>query len=185
MATLKPFPLQIAILLACLLLGAPVADAAPKAPVALAFLDEQSTPHSLAEFQGKFVLLNLWATWCGPCVAEMPELARLNEDYAKNNLTVIALSVDSKLASVSAFLRRHESSFKGLLVFWDSRMKATASLGVGGLPTTLLLDPEGNEIGRFKGRVDWKAKETRANLDALIARAKPVAAAPGAKVIRF
>ena len=113
---------------------------------------------TLADFRGKVVLLNIWATWCAPCRKEMPMLDRLQAKLGGPNFTVVALSMDrGGLAVVKAFFA--EIGIEHLALDIDTSSKAMFSLGVFGLPTTLLIDREGREVGRLIGPAEWNSPE--------------------------
>ena len=117
----------------------------------LAFKDPEGGETSLAEFAGKPLLVNLWATWCAPCVKELPTLAELAE--SRKNLTVLALSQDMQpQPTVAAFLDERKI---GLEPFQDPEMAMSSELGANILPTTLLYGSDGKEIWRYTGDLDW------------------------------
>ncbi len=112
----------------------------------------------LSKGKGVPVLVNLWATWCAPCVKELPTLAKLEERYAiAGNLGIIVVSQDmAPKASVDAFLK---SKGIGLRSFLDPEMKLTGALGIEVMPTTILYDSQGKEVWRFTGDLDWTGAE--------------------------
>jgi thiol-disulfide isomerase/thioredoxin len=106
------------------------------------------------ELRGRYVLLSLWATWCVPCLSEMPSLNRLQAAMAPYNLTVLALSVDREGGiTVPAYFRR--SGLNNLKVAWAPSGSPLRRLHARGIPTTLLISPKGEEIGRVASYVDW------------------------------
>jgi thiol-disulfide isomerase/thioredoxin len=122
------------------------------------FVDGKWKPASLADFQGKTVLLNIWATWCGPCREEMPTLDRLQASMGGPDFEVIALSIDEGgIAVINDFYQ--ELGLKALRVFVDPSGMALGALNVLGLPTTLLIDREGREVGRYIGPAEWDSPE--------------------------
>lgn len=133
----------------------------PPRTVTVSFEDSQGNSVSLADFRGKYVLLNLWATWCGPCVREMPALDRLRTHFHPKQLQIIALIEDHDgNAAAKAFYTRHNLTH--LPIFVDSSGHAPSLLHIQGLPTTLLIDPEGREIGRVEGDAEWDSPDALA-----------------------
>jgi thiol-disulfide isomerase/thioredoxin len=124
----------------------------------LQFENGQGEGMSLADFRGKIVLLNIWATWCAPCRREMPTLDRLQAELGSPDFQVVALSIDRKgLPAVQEFYA--ELDLETLAIYVDETGAAQRALSVLGLPTTLLLDREGNEIGRLLGPAEWDSPE--------------------------
>ncbi len=127
---------------------------------------------SLADWKGRVVLVNLWATWCAPCRKEMPDLAQLQKDYGGDDFEVVAISVDLKGAEASsAFLK--EISADNLALYVEPTTRIMKKLGAIGLPMTLLMDRNGAEIGRLLGPAYWTTDEARKLIEAAIAE-KPV-----------
>jgi len=122
------------------------------------FEDGQGRQRALAQFRGKVVLLNLWATWCVPCREEMPALDRLQQRLGGPGFEVLALSIDADGASaVKRFY--DEMGIRALAVYVDPTMRATGALGAPGIPTTLLIDHQGREIGRRSGAAQWDGED--------------------------
>ncbi|HYD30710.1 MAG TPA: TlpA disulfide reductase family protein [Azospirillaceae bacterium] len=136
-----------------------VAD--PPRPVPdLAFLDGEGRPVTLGDFRGRVVLLNLWATWCGPCVKEMPSLDRLQESLGGAAFQVVALSQDRAGGRVvEGFFEKH--GLAHLPMYLDPTGEAMKVLKPRGLPLTVLIDREGNEIGRLEGGAEWDSGEAK------------------------
>jgi thiol-disulfide isomerase/thioredoxin len=133
------------------------------------FYDADGKPLRVADFRGKVVVLNLWATWCGPCVLEMPTLAKLQAEYAGKPVEVVAVSVDSPSAIDKAkqFIAQH-----GPLKFYsDPRMKLPFSLkpAAAGMPTTVIYGADGVERGRISGGADWSGADAKAVIDHVLA----------------
>ena len=115
----------------------------------------------LSDFRGKTVLLNLWATWCPPCVKEMPSLDRLQAELGGPTFEVVALSVDrGGRVQVEPFYM--ETDIEHLAMYLDPKMTAMKAMKPQGLPTTLLIDAEGREIGRLAGEAVWDGEEAKA-----------------------
>jgi len=122
------------------------------------FLDAAEQPRSFADFQGKVVLVNFWATWCAPCIREMPALARLEAELGGDDFRVVAISIDRKgMPAVNSFYKKHK--IEGLEPFVDTKNAVPRKLRVVGLPTTVLIDRRGNEIGRLVGGAEWDSPE--------------------------
>ncbi len=111
-----------------------------------------------SQFRGKYVLLNFWATWCGPCKTEMPSLDALYQRFKSQNLEVIGISNDAFGEKVvRPFVDAHDISFPVLL---DPNLKVSYRYGVVNLPTTFLIDPDGHILGALHGAEDWAEPET-------------------------
>ncbi len=137
-------------------------------PAETSFVDGNGEKVSLADFRGKVILLNLWATWCAPCLNEMPTLDRLKADMASQDFDVIAVSVDKAGVEKSReFLKRTGASH--LELFVDEIMQLNFDFSVYQLPTTILIGRDGIEIGRIVGDKDWDALEVKRFLGAIIA----------------
>ncbi|HTQ12990.1 MAG TPA: TlpA disulfide reductase family protein [Rhizomicrobium sp.] len=134
-------------------LAALALDARPVAMPEVAFVDAAGTRRTLAAFKGHYVLLNLWATWCAPCVKELPALARLQA--ADPGLVVVAVNAshNSNAADTAAFLRAHGAGT--LSVYMDSNAALISAFGAAGLPLSVLIDPQGREVARASGPADW------------------------------
>ncbi len=146
--------------------------ASPPQPVpGLPFFEDGETTRTIADYRGSGVVMNFWATWCTPCVREMPSLDRLQTQA--RGIRVLALSVDRGGAPVvESFYRKHGIANLDVLV--DKGAKLMRKLRVRGLPTTLLIDSGGNEVGRVVGPAEWDSGPVRA----LIRRTIETRAAP-------
>ena len=120
----------------------------------LGFSDSEGRAVTLADFGGRVVLFNLWATWCGPCLHELPSLDRLQAVLGGTGFTVVALSQDrAGLAEVGPYWER--AGLDHLTVYVDDGMAAGRAIGALGLPTTLLIGRDGRELGRLEGPAEW------------------------------
>nr|WP_207456884.1 TlpA disulfide reductase family protein [Azospirillum sp. SYSU D00513] len=128
-------------------------------PVAdLAFTDGQGNATDLGAFKGRVVLLNLWATWCAPCVKEMPALDRLQAQLGGPGFEVVALSLDrGGKEQVDPFYEK--TGINNLKRYYDTPSASMRALTLRGLPTTLLIDAQGRELGRIEGAVEWDSPE--------------------------
>lgn len=126
----------------------------PRALESFKFVNGEWQATSLEDFLGKVVLLNMWATWCGPCRAEMPTLDRLQATLGGRDFEVVALSIDEGgIPVVKKFYE--ELGLKSLRIYVDPTLKAPITLKALGVPTTLLINREGKEIGRYAGPAEW------------------------------
>jgi peroxiredoxin len=108
---------------------------------------------SLSQFRGKYVLINFWATWCGPCKIEMPSLEALYQRFKDKNFVLLAISNDMFGATiVKPFVKANHLNFTILI---DQRLKASNAFGVTSLPSTFMIDPKGKIIGALFGAEDW------------------------------
>ncbi len=113
---------------------------------------------SLEQMQGKVVLINFWATWCPPCVKEMPTLDRLQQRLGGDFFQVVVLSVDGGgFKVVRPFFE--QTRIKNLDMYLDPNFNAANALGAHGMPTTILIDVKGRELGRLVGDAEWDAPE--------------------------
>lgn len=144
-----------------------VLNGAPTPVPEVQFTDREGRPRSLADFRGKVVLLNVWATWCLPCREEMPTLDRLQAALGGGGFEVVALSVDRQGAeAVKGFYS--EIGVRHLSVRVDATGKALRALAAIGLPTTILIDAEGRELGRLIGPAEWDGPEMVAFLKSIV-----------------
>ncbi len=143
--------------------------AAPKLLPEISFEDGQGAKHTLADFRGRTVLLNIWATWCVPCRKEMPSLDRLQQKVGGPAFQVLVLSIDTDGA---AGVRRFydEVAIRTLDISVDPTTRASDKLGVMGIPTTLLVDPRGREIARRTGPAEWDSPEAVAVIQTYMQR---------------
>ena len=146
---------------------APATEARPS--LDYAFYDDAGKPVKIVDLKGKVVVMNLWATWCGPCVVEMPTLAKLQAEYAGKGVEVVAISIDGEAEAAKArlFMAKNEP-----LKFYHDRggklpfqMKPSA----GSLPATVIYGKDGVELGRVAGPADWAGADVRAVIDKALA----------------
>jgi thiol-disulfide isomerase/thioredoxin len=125
----------------------------PRPAPQLAFAERGGEARQLADFRGHWVLVNLWATWCAPCVREMPSLDRLQAQLG-GRLHVLAISEDRKGAEVvEPFLGKLD--LKEMTIYLDPAANAQRAFKIRGLPTSLLIDPSGMMRGQLEGAADW------------------------------
>jgi thiol-disulfide isomerase/thioredoxin len=137
----------------------------PEALPDLQFVNGSGTKVSLANFRGKVVLLNVWATWCAPCREEMPGLDKLQTALGSDKFQVVALAVDkSGVEGAKKFLA--DIKAEKLEPYADPTAKEGTRLKVIGMPTTILIDREGREIGRLIGPAHWDSPEAERLIEA-------------------
>jgi thiol-disulfide isomerase/thioredoxin len=166
------FPLPAALALMALIIPLPAAafnfaPTEPRPAPELTFEDATGDSLSLEDFRGQVVVLNLWATWCAPCRHEMPSLDRLQGAHGGPDLHVVALSVDrGGLEPIEQFYE--EVGIRHLAIYRDPKNAVGRALGALGLPTTVVFDPAGREVGRLLGPAEWDSAEALALLRSLI-----------------
>ena len=125
--------------------------------------------HTLDEFKGRLVLLNLWAPWCAPCVKELPALAALQKAVPKGRFAVVAVDVGRDTPEeADGFLAAHNA--RALNAYLDSSTSLLRAFGAYGLPLSVLIDAKGREIARAEGPVDWSAPASVRYLKSLAER---------------
>ena len=133
------------------------------------FSDPGKGELDLTAFKGRFILLNLWATWCGPCLEEMPSLMKLKQAREGTDLRVVNIAEDrSGPEAVKAFLSKH--GFDTLDHYVDPDLAVGTALGLNGMPTTYLIDPRGRIVGRLEGKADWNSAGARALIEWYLSR---------------
>ena len=124
------------------------------------------TTFRLADYRGKVVFLNFWATWCPPCKEEMPAMERLHQRYKDKGLVVLAISVDADGAPiVTPFVNEYKLTFP---IGLDRKMVVAEQYGVRGLPTSFLVDKQGTLVGLALGPREWNGKASRALIESLL-----------------
>lgn len=144
-----------------------VFHSAPKDAADVDFMTFDEQPLNLSDWQGKWVVVNFWATWCAPCRKEMPMLSALQEDLGGENFEVVTIATSrNPPAKMKAFF--DDIGVDNLPLHRDPRSMLARQMGVLGLPVTVILNPEGQEVARLTGDADWASDEARAVLTALI-----------------
>jgi len=140
------------------------APAQPRGPI----LTAEGREITLADKRGKVILVNFWATWCPPCVVEMPALDALQARLGSDDFEVVAISMDRRVEDAEAFYA--ERGLGHLALYFDPNMNLGFAAGARGLPLSVLYDRHGIEIGRLDGHADWASPEAVALMEAAIAR---------------
>ncbi|MEL7114826.1 MAG: TlpA disulfide reductase family protein [Pseudomonadota bacterium] len=178
--------LRFAVLYTALLLGANTAAADPALealredsmkklifhseaqPVSDAvFQHADGSDMTLADLKGKYSVVNFWATWCAPCRHEMPSLNALETEFGGDAFQVVTIATGrNKPAAIDRFFE--EESIDALPKHTDPKQLLARQMGILGLPITVVLDPDGNEIARLRGDADWYSDSARAIVAAMI-----------------
>jgi thiol-disulfide isomerase/thioredoxin len=145
--------------------------AQPKPLPDLEIQNADDKPMKLSDFKGKVVLLNFWATWCAPCVKEMPSLDRLQAAFSKDKFLIVPLSIDGPTKpKVAPFYK--DQKLANLGIYFDKGRKTMQGLDVILLPTSILVDAKGRELGRIEGDADWDMAESIALMKAAMGKDK-------------
>lgn len=128
----------------------------------IAFQDEHGQEVTLSAFKGKTVVLNLWATWCAPCVTEMPDLNALQKRLEDKDIEIITVSMDRSIEKAGQFYKK--AGIDALPLYWDSTRSLGFDLGFNGLPATVIVNPDSFEVARVSGPLAWLDKEIEAFL---------------------
>jgi thiol-disulfide isomerase/thioredoxin len=148
-------------------LGQFIATPSPQPAPEISFTDRSGNAVSLADFKGKFVIVNLWATWCQPCLKEMPSLAALQARLGPA-VTVLAVSEDrGGVTAVQPFVAKFDLD-KFLAIYLDPKSAASRAFSVRGLPSSYVIDSAGNLLGKVEGQADWDSEAMRATLARLM-----------------
>jgi thiol-disulfide isomerase/thioredoxin len=145
-------------------------DHTPANVPAVVFSDAAGKPVALTSLKGRYVLLNLWATWCAPCVKELPELAQLKTAMPQVQIVAVNVGRDNS-AQTAAFLATHGAG--GLTAFVDSNAALLRTFSAQGLPLSILIDRNGKEIARAIGPCDWGTPTAIAYLKSLMPARAP------------
>lgn len=132
------------------------------------FQNLQGDTVKLSDYRGKLVLINLWATWCAPCIKEIPMMDKIRRDNQDKNLVVLPLSIDTEYDKVAVFLARHQYPDYPTLI--DPKQWVEKMLPADVVPATYVFDGEGNLVGFLRGYLDWSDKEIQPYLDRLVSK---------------
>lgn len=177
------------LLVVALALSAAPAIAAPSEPLVpkekrslapkMSLRDMEGKKHQLVELKGKIVVLNFWATWCGPCKAEMPEFTQVHAAYRDKGVEFVGAANETRAErkKVQEFVDNLKIQFP---IWLEASLDHMEAFGVGpGLPATVILDPQGRVAVRIKGPTD--AAELRAFIDQILLEATPTTASSGGR----
>lgn len=145
-----------------------VTPEAPPAQPLVGLVTGEGEDITLADRRGKLVLVNFWATWCAPCVVEMPSLNALQARLGSDDFEVVAISMDRTIDEARRFYE--ENGIDALALYHDPALRSALAAGSRGLPTTILYDRHGGEIGRLSGEAEWDSEEAIALIEAALER---------------
>ena len=135
---------------------------------ATTFTDPEGGTHSLADYKGKVVLLNFWATWCAPCREEMPSLDALQKARGGDDFAVVTVA-SGRNTPVAIRKFFDEAGVSALPSLTDPQMALAREMGVLAMPVSMLIDKGGNEVARMTGDADWSSPAALALIDQMIA----------------
>ncbi|MDH4227694.1 MAG: TlpA family protein disulfide reductase [Deltaproteobacteria bacterium] len=148
-----------------------VEELKPTKPPGFAIPDIDGVTRTLDDYKGRVVLLNFWATWCEPCRVEMPHFEELHRMYSLKGLSVVAINDYETMEKARIFAKKNRLSFTVLV---DESGKVSESYMAVFLPTTFIIDREGNAIAKIAGVRDWTSPQFRAYLEKLLTQGKVV-----------
>jgi thiol-disulfide isomerase/thioredoxin len=147
-------------------LGEFIPNSPPTPAPTISLVDLAGNSVSLSDFIGRLVLVNLWATWCEPCLREMPSLERM-QSLLGDKITVVAISEDrGGSKTVAPFINK--LGLKSFTTYLDPKSDAGRAFKVAGLPSSFLIDREGRVLGRVEGAVEWDSPELLGVLKSVI-----------------
>ncbi len=140
----------------------------PKDVSQVVFTDPDGGEYQLSDWQGKYIVVNFWATWCAPCRKEMPSLEALQQEFGGEKFEVVTIATGrNAIPGIRRFFE--EINVTGLPILLDPKQKLAREMAVLGLPISVILNPEGQEIARLRGDADWYSDSARAIITELIA----------------
>jgi thiol-disulfide isomerase/thioredoxin len=133
------------------------------------FLADNAGKATLADYKGKYILLNFWATWCAPCRKEMPMLSALQAEFGGEKFEVLTIATGRNTpAGMTKFFT--EAKITNLPLHTDPKQALAREMGIFGLPISVILNPDGLEIARLRGDAEWDSDSAKAIIAALLAR---------------
>ncbi|WP_138512251.1 TlpA family protein disulfide reductase [Maricaulis alexandrii] len=140
----------------------------PPAQPDVVYADASGNEVRLSDYRGQVILVNFWATWCGPCVEEMPALNRLQAEMGGDEFQVVTISLDRSLDDAVSFFERYDLA--ELPIIHDTHLASFTRIQTPGLPTSILYDRQGREIGRLTAPAEWDSDDAMRLIQAAINR---------------
>ncbi len=137
----------------------------PPARPSMVFTSPDGTEMRLSDYEGKVILVNIWATWCPPCIAEMPMLDELQTKKGGERFEVVTISLDRSVEEAAKWFK--ENNITNLPLWHDGTYGVSGKLALPGLPTSIFYNRQGREIARIPGEVDWTSEDALALIDYL------------------
>ncbi len=135
------------------------------------FFDKDGNEKSFSDFRGKVILVNLWATWCAPCIKEMPDLNGLQEALGGDDFEIVLIS-ENRDGTESSLEFLETNGISHLTTYFDTNRAVARAKNSNALPTSFLIDAEGNEVGRLLGPAEWNSGDAKALINFFISRNK-------------
>ncbi|WP_421790507.1 TlpA family protein disulfide reductase [Hyphobacterium sp.] len=139
-------------------------DAPPRPPYG--FIDPDGVERTLADYEGRVILVNYWATWCAPCIVEMPALDELQVLYGGDDFAVVTISADRRIEDAQRFFE--ENDLPNLPIYHDNSFAGPTAVGARGLPMSIIYSARGVEMGRMPREADWHSEDAHALIEAAI-----------------
>lgn len=134
--------------------------AAPVAAPNISFIDDRNVTYNLSDYKGKVVVLNFWATWCEPCISEIPTIEGLIKAVEGKDIAVLPVSIDYKGAEVVKEFYS-EKKITSMPVYIDTKGKAFREFKLQALPSTLVINKKGMVVAKVMGEIDWNSERTK------------------------
>jgi len=132
------------------------------------FMDENGNVRHISDFAGKVILINFWASWCAPCMHEMPAFDRLQAHMGSDDFQVVAINQDLKGLKKAKAALRDKLDLHNLEIYLDTKLKLGRAFNIRGLPTTFAIDRQGQIVGAYTGPAEWDSPSSKALLQYLI-----------------
>ena len=133
------------------------------------FIDAQGKDHTLAEFKGKVVVVNIWGEWCAPCVAEMPTLAKLQKAFPAGDVAVVPIAFGYPKDRDKAIVKLQQLAGGELPFFYDSSYNVSYDLKTGIFPSTVIFNKDGKEVARLEKNADWSSDRATGLVNSVLA----------------